>query len=163
MTIKYPQKDLFYPTLTKRVEAYFDKNTISETGDWRLYLKSILLFFTTVIVYTTIMWHPPNIGLWYTLEAFLGILFALIGFNVMHDASHKSYASQPWINTLVVQTATMMGASSSLWIIKHTVIHHTFTNTTESNAACGFIDTNISMHHLPIHSCISIGFGSTIL
>lgn len=127
--IKFPDRDDFSEELRLEVKDYFISNNIGVTGDYRLFLKTAILLTLAVATYTNLVFYTPSPIVAALEAAFLGILFASIGFNVMHDASHQSYSSKKWINTLMVRTAEMMGASSLLWIIKHDGIHHMLTNT----------------------------------
>ena len=44
--VKFQSKDgdLFYKSLRKRVNQYFKENDIKRTGNWAMYLKSVVLF-----------------------------------------------------------------------------------------------------------------------
>lgn len=132
--LTYPNKDgVFYTTVKKEVAQYFIENNLKETGDYRIFIKAIIFLSLTVFVYWFIF-NAPELR-WYIIIlificcSLIGLLFSLIGFNVMHDASHGSFSSRKWINDLMVLTCDIMGASSFLWKIKHGIIHHTYTNT----------------------------------
>ncbi len=127
--VKFSIKDDFFDELRLEVKNYFTSNKIAITGDYRLHLKTAILLTLAIATYTHLVFYTPP--LWPALIEciFLGTLFVSIGFNVMHDASHGSYSSKPWVNELMVLTAEMMGASSFLWIKKHDGIHHILTNT----------------------------------
>eukprot|EP01147_Barroeca_monosierra_P008269 gene8269-10167_t len=58
----------------------------------------------------------------------LGLLFALIGLNIQHDANHGSISRQPWINTFLGFTQDWIGGNSLLWLQQHVAIHHTECN-----------------------------------
>jgi linoleoyl-CoA desaturase len=62
------------------------------------------------------------------LCALLGVNFASIGFNVMHDSCHGSYSSKKWVNELFGYSLDSMGASSFIWKVRHNLVHHSFTN-----------------------------------
>lgn len=89
----------------------------------------------------------------------------------MHDGAHGSYSQKHWLNEIMAYTANMMGASSSMWKIKHNVIHHTYTNiegqdddidikpfirTNEHQKGIGFTNTNTFTSH---YSTLSHGYG----
>ncbi|MGB1611448.1 MAG: acyl-CoA desaturase, partial [Flavobacteriaceae bacterium] len=52
--IRFSRKDRqqFFSTLNKRVNAYFKENNLRKTGNWRLHLKTVILltFFITPYV-----------------------------------------------------------------------------------------------------------------
>jgi linoleoyl-CoA desaturase len=127
------QKELFYPTLKRRVDEYFKLNNIDKEGNWELYLKTWILFFLTILFYYSFLHTPPSILSSIFFGICFGILFPLIGFNVMHDASHRAYSGEGWLNTLMSWTADLMGASSILWYYKHPKNHHSGTNTAEDD------------------------------
>jgi fatty acid desaturase len=58
----------------------------------------------------------------------LGLCYAIIGLNIMHDASHGAVSAKPWVNTLLTLTQDYIGGSSLLWLQEHIVIHHVDTN-----------------------------------
>ena len=45
----------FFRTLNKRVNAYFKENGIKKTGNWRLYLKSAVMFSLFLAPYFLIL------------------------------------------------------------------------------------------------------------
>ena len=58
----------------------------------------------------------------------LGLAVAGVGFNIQHDGNHGSFSKRPWLNRLAGLTLDMLGGSSYLWIWKHNISHHTYTN-----------------------------------
>lgn len=128
--IKYDNTDnSFHEDLKRAVAGYFAKRNKLQTGDWRLYLKSAILLASAFIFYWYIIFVPMSGWITLALCALLGAIFALIGFNIMHDASHKSYSRKEWVNNMMLFSLEMMGCSSFLWYEKHVIMHHTYTNT----------------------------------
>ncbi len=121
-------KPSFQTELRKRVDAYFKDNNINPTGNWKVYLKTGIIAITFIATYATIVFFEPGTAMSIALCMFLGLGVAAIGFNIMHDGAHGSYSKSPFINQLAASSLDLMGASSSLWKIKHNVIHHTYTN-----------------------------------
>jgi linoleoyl-CoA desaturase len=118
----------FYDELRKEAEAYFQKNKISRTGDYRLYLKTFILLSSLVFSYVTLVWYTPIAWVAILLSGFMGFVLALIGFNVMHDSCHGSYSSKKWVNQLMGYSMNLLGSNQFIWKMKHNVIHHTYTN-----------------------------------
>ncbi len=58
----------------------------------------------------------------------LGLAAAGIGFNIQHDGNHGSFSRRAWVNRLAGLTLDLLGASSYLWVQKHNLAHHTYTN-----------------------------------
>ncbi len=119
---------LFFQSVKNSVEEYFVANKIKKTGNWKLYLKPIILFPLAVSLYLVLLFvnYPPLAGI------ILCILFSLvlvsIAFNVMHDACHGSFSSRKWVNEVMGLTMNALGSDAFLWKIKHNIIHHTYTN-----------------------------------
>ena len=118
----------FYQSLKTSVDAYFEKNNIEKTGDWRLYIKTILLWVSAIAIYVSLMLFKIEALPALLLCAAFGYLLACIGFSVMHDANHGSYSNRPLLNDAIGLSANVLGASSYFWKQKHNIIHHTYTN-----------------------------------
>lgn len=118
----------FSTTLKKVVEEYFSTRNIKITGNWKLYIKTAIVISAAITNYWILVFVQPEAWISLILCALFGINIAVIGFNVMHDGAHGSYSQKHWLNEIMAYTANMMGASSSMWKIKHNVIHHTYTN-----------------------------------
>lgn len=118
----------FQERLRELTNEYFNSHQIKPTGDFRLYLKTFILvpaFFGLYIwlVFFTPIWWVALVAL-----ALFGIVKALIGFNVMHDACHGSYSTNKTINEIVGYSMNMLGSNMYFWKIKHNIVHHTYTN-----------------------------------
>ncbi len=119
---------VFFHALKADVEDYFVKKGISKTGDWRLYLKTIILVPSAIAIYVALLttnFHPL-VGI--AMSAALGFVLAGIGFNIMHDACHGSYSTKKWVNELLGLTLNALGGNAFIWKQKHNIIHHTYTN-----------------------------------
>ncbi len=129
-TVRFSRKDStdFFKTLNKRVNAYFKENKIKKTGDWRLHLKTAIMFaifFTPYFLILTL--GLPN---WANLllTAVMGIGMAGVGMNVMHDGNHGSYSNKKWINKLMGSSIYILAGNVYNWQVQHNVLHHTYTN-----------------------------------
>jgi linoleoyl-CoA desaturase len=118
----------FFATLRNRINEYFTDNNIKPTGNWRLYLKTIVLFTLLIGNYTALYLIPTDSAWIYLAFGTMGLWFAGIGFNVMHDGAHGSYSSKHWVNQLMAKSLNLLGGNSFLWAEKHNVVHHSFTN-----------------------------------
>lgn len=118
----------FTTTLKKRVDEYFKSNAIERTGNGKLYRKAIVLVTIAVAAYFTLLFVPMPWWLSLPLCALLGLSFAGIGFNVMHDGGHGSYSEKKWVNELMSYSLNLLGGNIYLWKIKHNNNHHSFTN-----------------------------------
>jgi linoleoyl-CoA desaturase len=124
----FQKNQQFFPSVKASVETYFAENNIKKTGNWSLFLKTLILIPLALFIYVYLLTgnYQPIIGI--MLSLVLGFTLALIGFNIMHDACHGSFSSKKWVNELMSYTMNGLGANAFLWKIKHNVIHHTYTN-----------------------------------
>ncbi|MFY0253282.1 fatty acid desaturase family protein [Chitinophaga sp. 30R24] len=119
---------LFFPALKSAVEEYFSINNIPKTGNWELYLKTVVLIPAAITLYLSVLLIPMPAALSISLCAVLGFVLACIGFNVMHDACHGSYSSRSQVNDTLGLTLNALGGNAFIWKQKHNIIHHTYTN-----------------------------------
>lgn len=118
----------FYQSLKESVDDYFETNQIKKTGDWRLYIKTIILVGSAAALYCSLIFLNPPAVVALLFCGLLGYILACIGFSVMHDANHGSYSTKPWLNDLLGLSMNALGASAYFWKQKHNIIHHTYTN-----------------------------------
>lgn len=130
MQVKFNNKQAaFFFTLRSRVNEYFKTHQKKSTGDSRLYIKTITIFLAFGAIYSWLVFFTPSsILLGVTLSVALGIVMALIGFNVMHDGSHGSYSTKGTLNTIMAYSSNFLGANAFFWSQKHNINHHTYTN-----------------------------------
>ncbi len=129
-TIKFSRVDKakFFKTLNKKVNGYFKENNIKKTGNWKLYLKTIvmfsLLFVPLALIYTF------NLPVWAQMLSMIivGVGMAGVGMNVMHDANHGSFSSKKWVNKLFGSSIYILAGNDYNWKVQHNVLHHTYTN-----------------------------------
>lgn len=119
---------LFFSSLKSSVDQYFKENNLKKTGNWQLYLKTVILIPVACILYVAALVIPEPAALGILFSATLGFVLASIGFNVMHDACHGSYSTNAKINNLLGLTLNALGGNAFIWKQKHNVIHHTYTN-----------------------------------
>ncbi len=129
-TIRFSRKDStqFFKTLNKRVNDYFKENRIKKTGNWRLHLKTIIMFALFLTPYFLIL----TLGLpnWANLllTIVMGVGMAGVGMNVMHDGNHGSYSNKKWVNKLMGGSIYILAGNVYNWQVQHNVLHHTYTN-----------------------------------
>ena len=118
----------FFQTLNKRVNQYFKDNQLAKTGNWKLYLKSVIMF--TILIAPFVLILCLNINDWFKLmlAAVIGVGMAGVGMNVMHDGNHGSFSKHPWINKLMGSSIYILPGNVFNWKVQHNVLHHTYTN-----------------------------------
>jgi len=118
----------FFRTLNSRVNAYFKDNNIQKTGNWKIHLKTVILFTIFLTPYFLILTLDMSIWLQLLLNIVMGIGMAGIGMNVMHDGNHGSYSTKSWINKFMGGSIYVLAGNVYNWQVQHNVLHHTYTN-----------------------------------
>src|SRR5579859_3749114 len=118
----------FFQSVKKAVDNYFKTKKLKRTGNWKLYLKALILIPAALGIYLYLLlghygWLPRTVA-----SALLGLTLVCIAFNVMHDACHNSYSGKKWINSIMGLSMNALGSNAFIWKIKHNIIHHTYTN-----------------------------------
>ena len=127
--VRFSNKNsVFFNVLKEKVDAYFKSNNIRQTGNYKLYLKTILLLLSAAGLYTLLVFFTPTAWVSILLCCLMGTNLAAVGFNIMHDGAHGSFSRKPWVNDLMGYSLNAMGGSVYLWKCKHNVNHHTYTN-----------------------------------
>jgi linoleoyl-CoA desaturase len=128
--IRFSRKDSaqFFRTLNKRVNSYFKENKIKKTGNWKLHLKTGIMFGLFLSPYFLIL--TLNLPNWANLllTMVMGIGMAGVGMNVMHDGNHGSYSTKKWVNKIMGSSIYILAGNVYNWQVQHNVLHHTYTN-----------------------------------
>ncbi|MBL4705746.1 MAG: acyl-CoA desaturase [Flavobacteriales bacterium] len=93
-----------------------------------MYTKSVLFIGCLFGFYALLITNTVSGWLAFATALGLGFTQAFIGFNVGHDAIHRSYSSKQSTNNLMSIPWNLMGASVYMWDIMHNKVHHTHTN-----------------------------------
>jgi len=129
--LSFSRKDSakFFKTLNKRVNDYFKENNIKRTGNWKLYIKAIVMF-ALLVAPTTLILTINSLPGWSQalLMIVVGVGMAGVGMNVMHDANHGSFSSKKWVNKLMGSSIYILAGNDYNWKVQHNVLHHTYTN-----------------------------------
>ena len=129
-TIKFPRTDSaqFFRTLNKRVNNYFKENNISRNGNWRLHIKTFVMFALYIGPYFLLFFISMPWWLQLIMAIIMGVGMAGVGMNVMHDANHGSYSSKKWVNKIMGSSMYILAGNVYNWQVQHNVLHHTYTN-----------------------------------
>ncbi|MEC7453948.1 MAG: fatty acid desaturase, partial [Bacteroidota bacterium] len=129
-SIRFSRKDKqqFFSTLNKRVNAYFKDNNLRKTGNWKLHLKTVILITLFVTPYVLLL--SLDLSEWVKLGlcVLLGFGMAGIGMNVMHEGNHGSYSRYGWVNKIMGGAIYILAGNVFNWKVQHNVLHHSFTN-----------------------------------
>ena len=128
--LKFSRTDTrkFYKTLNKRVRDYFKENNLKRTGNWKLHLKTIIMFSLFLFPYLFTLTFQPNQWIMLLLTVVTGFGMAGVGMNVMHDGNHGSYSSKEWVNKIMGGSMYILAGNVYNWKVQHNVLHHTYTN-----------------------------------
>jgi len=92
------------------------------TLEW--YIKAVAIMAIEIYIeYDNILY-----GLNYTKSILHGIIMAMIGLCIQHDANHGAISKTPWVNYIWGFTQDWIGGSSLLWKHHHVLLHHAYTN-----------------------------------
>lgn len=119
---------VFFSSLKKSVNDYFQTQNLKKTGNWKLYSKAIILIPLALAIYIFFLFGTYTTLAGIALSIVLGLTLVSIAFNVMHDACHGSFSSKKWVNELMSYTMNALGSNAAIWKIKHNIVHHTYTN-----------------------------------
>ena len=118
----------FFKTLNGRVNEYFKSNNLKRTGNWQLWLKTIVMFLIFLVPYFLMMTIdlPGWVQILFTIV--MGIGMAGVGMNVMHDGNHGSFSNKSWVNKMMGssiynwQEMFITGKFNTMFYITHTQI-----------------------------------------
>ncbi|MDX1470556.1 MAG: acyl-CoA desaturase [Flavobacteriaceae bacterium] len=118
----------FFRTLNKRVNDYFKENNIKRTGNWRIWVKTIVMLALFISPYILILTLDIPGWLQLIMVVIMGIGMAGVGMNVMHDGNHGSFSTKKWVNKVMGSSIYILAGNVYNWQVQHNVLHHTYTN-----------------------------------
>ena len=129
-TITFSRTDSakFFKTLNSRVNAYFRDNKINRSGNWQLWVKTIVMFSIFLVPYFLILTIDMPGWLQLLFTVVMGVGMAGVGMNVMHDGNHGSFSNKTWVNNIMGGSIYILAGNVYNWKVQHNVLHHTFTN-----------------------------------
>src|SRR4051812_42305649 len=108
----------FFSALKEKVDQYFKDQKLHTSGNSTLFIKGLLQVFSAVTLYIVLVFFTPGTLVSIMLCFLLGITFAVIGFNIMHEGAHQSFSQNKWINKLSAYSLNAMGGNSHFWKVK---------------------------------------------
>lgn len=118
----------FLHILRSRVQTHFIEGQIKSTGNQSLVVKSAIIASAFLVFYGLPLVTPLPLPVLVANYMGLGLVLALIGFNIMHDGSHDSYSANKNVNLWMAYSLNLLGGNASFWKQKHCINHHTYTN-----------------------------------
>jgi linoleoyl-CoA desaturase len=131
-TVKFAPKAEggFFTTVTKRVNEYFETNSISPFANTAMWVKTVVMLLLYFVPYNLMVSGVGADSSW----IFFGLWFLMgwgmtgIGTSVMHDANHGTYSQNKKINHFIGYILEILGGYTVTWKIQHNILHHTYTN-----------------------------------
>src|SRR6185295_15210352 len=111
------KNQLFFQLVKNSVDAYFKTNRLKRTGNWKLYLKAVVLIPLGVVIYSWLLTGNYSWPVGVLLSVFLGLVMVCIAFNVMHDACHGSFSDRKWVNEFMGLSMNALGSNAFIWKI----------------------------------------------
>lgn len=118
----------FFATLRGRVNQYFEDNKIEKTGDWRMFIKTLVMLTLYLGPFVLILTNILPLWVFFIMWMIMGIGASGMGMAVMHDANHGAYSKNKFVNRMLGRSIYLVGGSKFTWIVQHNVLHHTYTN-----------------------------------
>jgi linoleoyl-CoA desaturase len=117
-------------TLKKRVNEYFKSNNKSKLGDYRIWLKIIIMPILYLAPFGFILsgLFSDNLVIFYGLWLLMGVGLAGCGLGIMHDANHGAISKKESVNRFIGFVINLAGGYALNWKIQHNVLHHSYTN-----------------------------------
>jgi fatty acid desaturase (delta-4 desaturase) len=112
-----------YNELKRRVNAYFEKAGKSSTGDWFMLTKSLVL-----LGLINLAWYGMVFERLYVCVPFFGVMLAMLGLCIQHDANHGAFSGNKHINQFFGLVDDLIGGSSLMWRHQHVIAHHAHPN-----------------------------------
>lgn len=128
VTFTNANKSTFYATVRKRVDAYFVENSVKTTANSAMWVKTVFFLGGLTCIYLLLLLGNFSFPVMLLLAALLGMFGAFVGFNICHDAIHKSLSPNQKVNGIFSFVFNLIGASPYVWNICHNIVHHTYTN-----------------------------------
>jgi linoleoyl-CoA desaturase len=147
----------FYDSVKAEVAAYFESRNISELGNRKMYIKTVVmlsLYFVPLALMISGVASSLGLVFFYLMWMLMGIGIVGIGVSVMHDSNHGAYSNNKTLNTMLGNVLNVIGGFSLNWKIQHNILHHTYTNLAgldEDIEAGGLLRMSPDKPHSAIH------------
>jgi linoleoyl-CoA desaturase len=126
--LDFSGSNAFQVELRRRVNHYFASTRRPKRDGLQIYAKATAILLAFVCCYFGLVFGAETWWQAVPLAVALGLVTALIGFDIMHDGGHQSFSSNPLTNRFMAHSLDVIGGSSYLWHWKHGVMHHSHSN-----------------------------------
>lgn len=121
-----------YNELRTNVNAYFKSQGIDgrdAPSRGGMMVKTLVLLGLTIATYYLVVFRG-----WWPLIPILGVLFAINGLAIQHDASHGAFSPNRYLNIAAGFCDDLIGGSGLMWRHQHVLAHHAYPNDMEWDA-----------------------------
>jgi linoleoyl-CoA desaturase len=157
MRVKFrnAEKTSFYSHVKSEVDKYFSENKLSKTANFAMAVKIFSILAAFLLLYFTLLFSGLSLNVKLAVAIVFGMVTALIGLNICHDAIHGSISNKLWVNKIFAIVFNIVGANAYVWHITHNIVHHTFTNIKGADEDLEIAPGLLRLHHTdkwkPIH------------
>lgn len=126
--IRFARAGALQEALKRGANAALSQRGLAVHGGTRILLKALFILALLVCSYAALLFWAEA---WWEVALAAGLLsqaVVLVGFNVMHDGGHGAFSRHTWVNRLTGRSLDLIGGSATLWKVKHSFLHHTYTN-----------------------------------
>lgn len=126
--VAFSSNSPLFKDLKQATDEYFASTGLGKNATPLMVRKTVIIFAWFALSYGL---YLASSGDWWQLLpiAFsLGLAMAGIGFSIMHDGNHESYAKDRKLSRNIGFALDLLGGSSYFWRQKHNVLHHTYPN-----------------------------------
>ena len=127
-------------TIFKELKASIKSAIPYQYANYEWWLKACAIIISEIYI----EYHNYIYGYSFVKSILLGILMAMVGLCIQHDANHGAVSRNAVINRFWGYTQDWIGGSSILWKHHHVLLHHAYTNVLEYDPD---ITTNILRLH----------------
>ena len=120
---------MMYDELSNRIKTNYKlkRTNMKATLQKQVY---VMIMLTGYIVLNYICLCDLHFTLEIILGTPLGLIWISLGFNVMYDASHYAFFTNPGMNNHASKLWNAFSSwSHNMWFYHHILSHHSFTNT----------------------------------
>lgn len=116
----------FSADLYSEVSDYLDKGYKRSVAQWFLYGKAMLIVVMYAWSYYLFVFESTTFGALLIHALFLGICHVLIPVNIVHDAIHKAFSRNIFVNELALWSLILVGADPFMYRKKHLESHASY-------------------------------------
>ena len=126
--VKFAKSGPFTRDIKTAVNEYLERPGVRAKAYRQIQIKAVIIGLWSVSSYLALVFVASN--WWQVVASGLSLALSIdaIGFNIMHDGNHGGFSPHQKLNRAAGYTLDPLGGSSYVWLVKHNIAHHTYTN-----------------------------------